>query len=65
MPVIDDERGGQAEQCFYRQERDLPAAGDRPARQQRPELLPRLAGCQLKVIREVSHAVRLLPAPFR
>jgi hypothetical protein len=33
MAVVNHERGGQAEQRFDRQERDLPARRDRTARQ--------------------------------
>jgi len=61
-PVIDRERGGQAQRRLGQQERDLPAALDRAPGQERPELPARLASRQLQVIREVSHAARLLPA---
>ena len=64
MAMVNHERGGQAEQRFDRQERDLPARRDRTARQQRPDLLARLAVRQLQITGEVSHPVRLLPAPI-
>src|ERR1700730_7137348 len=42
-PVIDKKRCGETEQSLDRQERDLPAARDWTAREERPELLSRLA----------------------
>jgi hypothetical protein len=62
VPVIDQERRGQAQQRLGRQERHLPAAAGRPAQGQRPELLPRLADRQVQVISQVSHVRRLQPA---
>ena len=59
--MIDQEGSGQAQERFYRQERDLPAAVNGTARPERPELLARLADRHVQVISEVSHAARLLP----
>ena len=61
VPVIDQERRGQAQQRLRRQERHLPAMG-RTTQGQRPELLPRLADRQVQVISQVSHVRRLQPA---
>ena len=62
VPVIDQERRGQAQQRLGRQERHLPAAAGRTAPGQRPELLPCLADRQVQVISQVSHVGRLQPA---
>jgi len=59
VPVVNQERGGQAQQRLDRQERHLPAARDRAPCQQRPELLTCLADRQVEVVSQVSHGARL------
>jgi hypothetical protein len=61
MPVVHQERRSQAQQRLYRKERDLPPLLHRTALQQHPELNLRLARCQIQVIREGGHALRVLP----
>ena len=61
MPMIHQKRSCKAEQRLDGQERHLPDTLDRTARQKRAELITGLADCQVQVISQVSHAVRVLP----
>ena len=60
LPVVHNERRGKTQQGLNGQESHLPAAGNRPTLQERPELIPRLGHCQLQVVRKVSHGERVL-----
>ena len=60
MPVVYQERRGQAQQRLHRKERDLPALRHRTALQQHPELCLRIARRQIQVILEGGHARRVL-----
>ncbi len=57
MPVVDQERRGEAEQRLHGRERHLAFAGRRDAAavQQGTELLAGLADRQVQVVREVRH----------
>ena len=61
MPVVHQERRGQAQQRLHRKERDLPALLHRTTLQQHPELSLRIARRQIQVILEGGHAPRVLP----
>lgn len=62
LAVVNHERGSETEQSLYREEVGLAARSHGRPVLELPELMRRMAGCQVEVIRKFGHVREITPA---